>query len=349
MAGKITLSVFQALISSLFGDDEEEIDLIPDNLLRDSAISSFVDALPAPSTSMIDDNVKDLFNILLMYNEDDFDMPGVSFSDKMDLYKKYGDAVPTYGGFSTLIKTSEKSPVTAMLNGVLGMLGPAGDWTMKHANIITTLFKRGDSYTTSSGRERFIRPEDQDIFAMSTALKAIQLPANIVGLGSKELDYFAKAMDDMPIDRALNSEEELAAYEVIAKAFSNDPELRAFINSSEEMGVDRLMKILRHQSQEDLSTLAKGSSVSKFKRAIKPAVAEGVLRDLMPKEYSNYMNEVRRLSGEPAKKIALVLNLKRSRMSPEEYDRYTKFAYIYLGIKSESSLNSVALEQLLSK
>jgi len=147
----------------------------------------------------------------------------------------------------------------------------------------------------------------------------------------------------------LNSEEELAAYEVIAKAFSNDPELRAFINSSEEMGVDRLMKILRHQSQEDLSTLAKGSSVSKFKRAIKPAVAEEVLRDLMPKEYSNYMNEVRRLSGESAKKMALVLNLKRSRMSPEEYDRYTKFAYIYLGIKSESSLNSVALEQLLSK
>ena len=350
VASQLSLSIFQALWSSLTGDDdEEEKNIIPDNLLRDAGIKSFVDAFPSPSVSAVDDNVKDAFNYFLMVNEDDYDMPGLSRTDRFEVYKKYGDAVPTYGGFTTTLKVAEESPLTAAISSVLGMLGPSGKFAMDSYNSASTLLKGGDSYITNSGRERFIRPEDRDAFFMSTALRSILYSANIIGLGSKELDYFAKAMDDMPIDRALNSEEELAAYEVITKAFSNDPELQAFIDSSEKVGVDRLMKILKSQAENDITTLAKGASVSKFKRAIKPAVGEEVLKDMMPAEYSKHMSGVRRLSGESAKKIALVLNLNRSRMSPEEYDRYTKFVYIYLGIKSESSLKSVIMEQSLAR
>ena len=350
VASQLSLSIFQALWSSLTGDDdEEEKNIIPDNLLRDAGIKSFVDAFPSPSVSAVDDNVKDAFNYFLMVNEDDYDMPGLSRTDRFEVYKKYGDAVPTYGGFTTTLKVAEESPLTAAISSVLGMLGPSGKFAMDSYNSASTLLKGGDSYITNSGRERFIRPEDRDAFFMSTALRSILYSANIIGLGSKELDYFAKAMDDMPIDRALNSEEELAAYEVITKAFSNDPELQAFIDSSEKVGVDRLMKILKSQAENDITTLAKGASVSKFKRAIKPAVGEEILKDMMPAEYSKHMSGVRRLSGESAKKIALVLNLNRSRMSPEEYDRYTKFVYIYLGIKSESSLKSVIMEQSLAR
>jgi len=352
MASKIIVSVFQALIRSLFFDDDEEIDLLPENLFRDSAVSTFVDSIPLPSISMVDDNVKDFFNTLLMYSEDDFDMPGLSLKERLQMYKKYGGAVPTFAGYSNTIKTENESFAISFIESALGVLGPAGDFTMKGINTAIVgydLLKGDNSYVTSSGRRRFIRPEDQDLFAMSTALKAIQVPLNVFGIGSKELDYFAKAMDDRPLDRALSSEEELAAFELVKRMVEKDPQVQALINSSEEIGIDRLMMILQDQRDEDTATYLKGLSVSKFDRAIDPAMAESYLKRVMPSEYSKHMSEVRRLSGESAKKIALVLKLKKSKMTPDEYNRYSKFVKSYLFIKSESSLLSLKTEQIFSE
>ena len=298
---------------------------------------------------MIDDSVRDSFNYRIFFNEADYDIPGLEQEDKFALFKKYGPAIPTYGdSYREILKGMETEPEKRALYSLLGLTGPAGQKFRDITTAIDRLNRDGKSYTTNSGSERFVRPEDQEHMQISTILRATLHGANFVGLGVKELEYFAKAMDDMPMNRSLTSEEEAAAYEFVTQAFSEDPELRAYLEAGEDIGVDKLMRILKMQAESDLTTLDKGISVSKFKSALKPAVAEKLLQITMPDQYSKHANEIRRLSKESSKKIASVLKAKEREMTEEEYNAYYNFAFFYLGIKSEALLESMITEKALA-
>ena len=346
IASKMTMALFNEIVKQAMGDDddeEKEFDVV--QTLKESGVSAVVDALPVPSIGMVDDNVRDAFNYYVFFNEADYDIPGLEKEDKFALFKKYGPAIPTYGDSYADMAQNEKEPGTRALYSLLGLTGPAGQKFRDITTAIDRLNRDGKSYTTNSGSERFVRPEDQEHMQISTILRTALHGANLVGLGSKELEYFAKAMDDMPMNRSLTSEEEAAAYEFVTQAFSEDPELRAYLEAGEDIGVDKLMRILKMQAESDLTTLDKNISTSKFKSALKPAVAEKLLQNMMPEQYSKHANEMRRLSKESSKKIASVLKAKEREMTEEEYNAYFNFAFFYLGIKSEAGLESILTEK----
>jgi len=346
LAHKMTKAFFNEIAKLVMGDDddeEKEFDFMQE--IKEAGVSAVVDALPVPSIGMVDDNVRDAFNYYVFFNEADYDIPGLEKEDKFALFKKYGPAIPTYGDSYADMAKNEKEPGTRALYTLLGLTGPAGQKFRDITTSIDRLNRDGKSYTTNSGSERFVRPEDQEHMQISTVLRATLHGANLVGLGSKELEYFAKAMDDMPMNRSLTSEEEAAAYEFVTQAFSEDSELRAYLDAGEDIGIDKLMRILKMQAESDLTTLDKGISVSKFKSALKPAVAEKLLQNMMPEQYRKHANEMRRLSKESSKKIAAVLKAKEREMTEEEYNAYFNFAFFYLGIKSEAGLESILIEK----
>jgi len=352
VASKLTLAAFSYLWSALSGDDDDEekfTDHIPDKLLRDSGVQTVVDMLPAPSTSIIDDTAKDAFNYYVFFNESDYDMPGLEKMDKFVLYKKYGDAMPTYGGLVQRLAVEDETPFITFTNTLLDGIGPAGDMMKDVQKSYAVLENDGQSYISGSGRERFIRPEDQDDFRTSHMLRLGLMGANMMGVGVKEMEYFSKAMDNQAIDRALSSEEELAAYELVSKAMSGDPEIKAMLNASKNTDVDRLVSILKMQAENDPATLSRGTSISRFMKALDPAIAEQILQRNMPLEYKEHMKEVRRLTRETPKKIAAVMRAKEESMSPDEYSRYENFLFVYLAFKSEQSINNILLERALSK
>ena len=352
VASKLTLAAFSYLWSALSGDDDDEekfTDHIPGELLRDSAVQTVVDMLPAPSTSVIDDTAKDAFNYYVFFNESDYDIPGLEKMDKFVLYKKYGDAMPTYGGLVQRLAVEDETPFITFTNTLLDGVGPAGDIMKDLQKSYAVLENDGQSYISGSGRERFIRPEDQDDFRTSHMLRLGLMGANMMGVGVKEMEYFSKAMDNQAIDRALSSEEELAAYELVSKAMSEDPEIKAMLNASKNTDADRLVSILKMQAENDPATLSRGTSISRFMKALKPAVAEEILQRNMPLEYKEHMKEVRRLTRETPKKIAAVMRAKEESMSPDEYSRYENFLFVYLAFKSEQSINNILLERALSK
>ena len=339
--------VTRALISELLknlGDDEEEFDLdeifTDPKTLRQAGVQTVLDAIPLPSTPAIDNEVKDLFNYHLFFNASDYDAPGLEDKDARELFKQYGDAVTTYGtGVS-----DKKGPVTNLILNAMGFLGPAGKYIMDLEKMLEPTLNGGTSYTTGSGRERFIRPEDRADFMLSNTLRTLLSFANLAGVGLKELDYVAKALDDMPKNRALSSEEQLAAFETILIAIGNDPEIQATIEGMEGAGPERLLSILQKQAEEDPVTLARGLSQAKFKSALKQAVGDKVTEMMFPQEYKKYSAEVRRISRRSPKEIAAVIRGKEGEMNPDDFKRYNNFLLYYIALNSEATFNNVLIE-----
>ena len=342
---KVMTAVISSLIKSL-GDDEEEFDLYEiftdPKTLREAGIQTVLDAAPLPSTPSIDNNVKDLFNYHLFFNASDYDAPGLEDKDAFELFKQYGDAVTTYG--PTLKAQDARDTATNFLLTAIGFLGPAGKFVMDLEKMLEPTLNGGTSYTTGSGRERFIRPEDQADFMLSNTLRTLLSFSNLAGVGVKELDYVAKALDDMPKDRSLTTEEQLAAFETILIAIGNDPETKATIEGMEGVGPQRLLNILKKQAEEDPVTLARGLSQTKFKSALKQAVGDKATEMFFPQEYRKYSAEVRRISRRSPKEIAAVIRGKEGEMNPDEFKRYNKFLLYYIALNSKATYNNVLLE-----
>ena len=185
---------------------------------------------------------------------------------------------------------------------------------------------------------------------MSQVMRLSMHALSFGGLSFKEFDYFAKGMDNVAIDSSLSSEEAAAAYDLIAASFTEDPDLKAAIEAVEGgVGLERLSNLVNKQIEEDISTVAKGTSVSKFKRALKPAIADEWLKRNMPIEHRKHIKEVSTLANMSAKNIAAVLKAKRGLMTPEDYERYNTFVQLYIGIKSQQSLRSLLTELALSE
>jgi len=179
---------------------------------------------------------------------------------------------------------------------------------------------------------------------LSNTLRTLLSFANLAGVGVKELDYVAKALDDMPKDRALSSEEQLAAFETILIAIGNDPEIKATIEGAESAGPGRLLSILQKQAEEDPVTLARGLSQAKFKSALKGAVGDKVTEMMFPQEYKKYSAEVRRISRRSPKEIAAVIRGKEGEMNPDDFKRYNNFLLYYIALNSEATFNNVLIE-----
>ena len=339
--------VMTALISEFvkgFGDDDDESNLdeilTDTKTIRESAVQTVLDAIPLPSTPAIDNKVKDFFNYYLFFNASDYDAPGLEDKDAFELFKQYGDAVTTYGSGVT----DKKGPVQNAILTALSVLGPGGKFAMDLEKMLEPTLNGGTSYTTGSGRERFIRPEDRADFMLSNTLRTLLSFANLAGVGVKELDYVAKALDDMPKDRALSSEEQLAAFETILIAIGNDPEIKATIEGAESAGPGRLLSILQKQAEEDPVTLARGLSQAKFKSALKGAVGDKVTEMMFPQEYKKYSAEVRRISRRSPKEIAAVIRGKEGEMNPDDFKRYNNFLLYYIALNSEATFNNVLIE-----
>ena len=343
---RIMVAVIAEFVKGLFGDDDEEDEsnlgeiLTNKKLLRESSVQTVLDMLPLPSSPAIDNKVKDFFNYYLFFNASDYDAPGLEDKDAFELFKQYGDAVTTYGSGVT----DKKGPVQNAILQVLSILGPGGKFAMDLEKMLEPTLNGGTSYTTGSGRERFIRPEDQADFMLSNTLRTLLSFANLAGLGIKELDYVAKALDDMPKDRALSSEEQLAAFETVLLAIEGDAAFKSTLQGAEDAGPERLLSILQKQAQEDPVTLARGLSESKFKSALKGAVGDKVTEMFFPQEYKKYSAEVRRLSKRSPKEIAAVIRGKEKEMDPDDFKRYNNFLLYYIAFNSEATLNNVLIE-----
>lgn len=179
---------------------------------------------------------------------------------------------------------------------------------------------------------------------LSNTLRTLLSFSNLAGVGVKELDYVAKALDDMPKDRSLTTEEQLAAFETILIAIGNDPETKATIEGMEGVGPQRLLNILKKQAEEDPVTLARGLSQTKFKSALKQAVGDKATEMFFPQEYRKYSAEVRRISRRSPKEIAAVIRGKEGEMNPDEFKRYNKFLLYYIALNSKATYNNVLLE-----
>ena len=339
--------IMTALISEFvkgFGDDDDEsnLDEILTNAktIRESAVQTVLDATPLPSTPAIDNKVKDFFNYYLFFNASDYDAAGLEDKDAFELFKQYGDAVTTYGAGTT----DKKGPVQNAILTALSVLGPGGKFVIDLEKMLEPTLNGGTSYTTGSGRERFIRPEDQADFMLSNTLRTLLAFSNLAGVGVKELDYIAKALDDVPKDRALSSEEQLAAFETVLLAIDNDPDTTATIEAAEGAGPERLLSILQKQAEEDPVTLARGLSQSKFKSALKGAVGDKAVEMVFPQEYKKYSAEVRRISRRSPKEIAAVIRGKEGEMNPDDFKRYNNFLLYYIAFNSEATLNNVLIE-----
>ena len=339
---KIMTALISEFVKGFGDDDESNLDEILTNAktIRESAVQTVLDATPLPSTPAIDNKVKDFFNYYLFFNASDYDAAGLEDKDAFELFKQYGDAVTTYGAGTT----DKKGPVQNAILTALSVLGPGGKFVIDLEKMLEPTLNGGTSYTTGSGRERFIRPEDQADFMLSNTLRTLLAFSNLAGVGVKELDYIAKALDDVPKDRALSSEEQLAAFETVLLAIDNDPDTTATIEAAEGAGPERLLSILQKQAEEDPVTLARGLSQSKFKSALKGAVGDKAVEMVFPQEYKKYSAEVRRISRRSPKEIAAVIRGKEGEMNPDDFKRYNNFLLYYIAFNSEATLNNVLIE-----
>ena len=346
--GKLIYAMFAKLASD--DEDKEFGEYLPENMWRDAGIQTLIDGLPTPPIGKIEDSAKNLINRHVLFSESDYDIPGLTIEEKYNLFKRYGAAIPTYSTGIREAYNPEASALRSTLDQAAQLLGPGGQKYQDMMMLVENIQRGGSSYVTRSGKVRYVRAESRGDFMMSQVMRLSMHALSFGGLSFKEFDYFAKGMDNVAIDSSLSSEEAAAAYDLIAASFTEDPDLKAAIEAVEGgVGLERLSNLVNKQIEEDISTVAKGTSVSKFKRALKPAIADEWLKRNMPIEHRKHIKEVSTLANMSAKNIAAVLKAKRGLMTPEDYERYNTFVQLYIGIKSQQSLRSLLTELALSE
>ena len=336
MAGHMSeLAAFHAIgkvlipaIASLFIDDEEEESKYKNSKLLDIAGSMLADMNPLPPLGYLEDVVKEMTNKYMLFpvSEGMDGVPGFlegeNYDERYERWKNTSATIPTYNSNPEL-----------SASGLLKVgMGPYGEFVTDAANTVKNLMEDGNKVYSSTGREYFVRPEDKEQMDMFFAMKFMLAMGQMSGFSSKEIDILARRMDDLPRERSLRSEEELAGYEMISKAMlSDNQELMQVLG--EGTGVERFERILKEQL--NYSPYDAEKAASKFKKGAKDAAIEISLRKM--DGYSTHIRDIRSIfmNAGDAKDYFSIINKRKNAMPADEFKEFKNLADIYMaGMRS---------------
>ena len=358
-AATVCFEILKYAAQSLFDDDDETWEEISEKVgsiilgkttLQRAAAKTVLDAIPLPSMPTVEAVVTDEINYRVLFNEADirerYDSAGLSREELFELFLREDPrALPVYGP-SMRRETGLGKGVDSML-GLIGLLGPAGDYAQQLTLTTTRALSESDSYIDSRGNERFIRPEHRDAFKLSNQAQAVMHVLNLGGIGVKEIDYMAKALDDEAIKSALSRGEDAAAAELLADFFLDGPSAEGIENAGE--GLDRLLEIMAEQEMAgDYGRLLKETSAERFERALESLAEETLVFELYPDMAKKHGTDVRRLAKKPAREILGVLAIKKNYMDSADYVNYEAFVQSYIAVSSPTKFEDLMLEMLIS-
>ena len=211
-------------------------------------------------------------------------------------------------------------------------MGPYGEFVNDAANVVRNLMEDGNKVYSSTGKEYFIRPEDKDQMDMFFAMKFLMAMGQMAGFSSKEIDILARRLDDMPRERSFGSEEELAAYEMIARSVLAED--RDFLATLEDgSGIERFQRILIEKL--NYSPFDAEKAASKFQKGAKAAAVELSMREM--DGYAQHIRDIRVIfknAGDAKDYFAMVNNRKNS-MDAAEFAEFKSLADLYMaGMRS---------------
>ena len=311
-----------AVASLIVGDEEEESEF-KDSPLLNIVGSMVVDMLPIPPVGYSDDLLKEFGNYAFLYKlpqmlGEESLQPTLGETDA-EMYERAKRARP-------MIRTYHQGADLSMKSAMGLMFGPYGQYINDVANIVENLATQDNKVISASGREYFVRPEDKDRMDLHHGARFLLAMTQMFGFSSKEMDIIVRKLDDMPRERAFNSEEELAAYEVIMKGFRQENEIADLLN--DEAGNARFNKLL--QEKGGLSPFESERITNRFGRGLVKSAAEEALRE-MP-GYNKYIRDIRMIdkASKNAKDFGAMVDRRKDEMSPEEFLDFKNLTDTYM-------------------
>ena len=315
-------------IASLFVDDEEEESKYRNNAWLDIAGSVLSDMNPLPPIGYLDDVSKEMLNRYFLFplSEGMDGMPsflgGESSDERYERWKNTSATIPTY-------HSSPKLSAGALLKVTFG---PYGEFALDAKNSYDNLVERSNKVYSSTGKEYFIRPEDKDQMDMFFAMKFLMAMGQMAGFSSKEIDILARRLDDMPRERSFGSEEELAAYEIIARSVLAED--RDFLATLEDgSGIKRFQRILIEKL--NYSPFDAEKAASKFEKGAKVAAVELSMRGM--DGYAQHIRDIRVIfkNAGDAKDYFVMVNNRKNSMDAAEFAEFKNLADFYMaGMRS---------------
>jgi len=315
-------------IASLFVDDEEEESKYRKNPWLDIAGSVLSDMNPLPPIGYLEDVSKEMLNRYLLFplSEGMDGVPkflgGDSSDDRYERWKNTSATIPTYSS----------NPELSASGLFKVVMGPYGEFGTDAHNTLKNLMEDGNKVYSSTGKEYFVRPEDKDQMDMFFAMKFLMAMGQMAGFSSKEIDIVARRLDDLPRERSLGSEEELAAYEMIAKSvFADDADFLATLEDGS--GIERFQRILIDKL--NYSPYDAERAASRFKKGAKETVVEISMRQM--DGYAQHIRDIRAIfkNAGDAKDYFTMVNNRKNSMDAAEFAEFKNLADFYMaGMRS---------------
>ena len=172
-------------------------------------------------------------------------------------------------------------------------------------------------------------------------LRSAVVGANIIGLGNKESEMILKKIDDLPVNRSLGSEEELAAYESILKAMqSNNPELIDVLKDIDSVGAQKRLSRMMSEVSDDPMLMQTVSN--KFSKGMNDSMAENVVRTKYPDTFSKHIAELRDISRRvtSSRDYYVLMRAKAEDMPAAEFKEFKDIATLFFSITSAGKINT---------
>jgi len=335
--------------SLVFPDDPEEAKPEKNFIQKWGPVITGVvnDFLPIPPFPVIDDYINHFFTKYIIFGmahggmwEDDYaSKKGQTFDE---MYKNWQNT----DGFKAVYNT-EFNPEDDTI-GILRLLGPIGDFSLETMNLFENVATDGNKVISPSGREYFVRPEDKEDMELSQLGRLLIAALSMSGLNIKEAERIFKAMDDLPMERKFNSEEELGMYETVVQALQEDDYFKDVADLLEEdQGLDRLLEIIQEHNKNGNLLDAK-ASLNKAKQSIKSIGSEHALRTEHPDLYRKYIRELRKMRKSlNAEDLSVLLRNRRESMTPTEYREFDLAVKVYFGIGGKGTVTNAMIMEAL--
>lgn len=344
MVGKILLP---AIVSAIFGDDEDQLtEEDKQKAWWDVGASTLVDFLPQIPLAMIDNSMRFAVNKYLIFpllEEDNFGIGEESYDERYERWSKVKGGVPIYGS-----RTEPGDPMS-----MLSYVGPYGQFlTESHNTMINVISMSSGSnkVVTSTGREYFVRPEDRPNMAMYFYMKLAMTGGNLIGFGNKEAEQLIKTLDNMGKERALGSEEDLAAYEVVADALAaSDPQFsEAVKNIDEKGGRVRFLKLMEEAGADPQQA---DKVANAFSKGFNQPIAETAMRKRFPDTFKKHIGELREIQRrvKNSRDYYVVMRAKALSMNTQDYKELSEMAQAYFSMLEPSKIETDIYLQALEE
>jgi len=334
--GKVILP---AIYTAIFGDDEDQLKSEDKTKAwYDVLVSTITDFQPMVPLAASDNLLRETMNkylIFPMMEEDNFGIGDETYDERYERWNKVKGGVPVYGSMSNN---------QSKIQGLMALAGPYGQFLSEMGNTFVNVesFASGSNkVTTATGREYFVRPEDRANMTMHYYMKMMVMGANLAGFGNKEFERYLKTLDNVPRNRALSTEEELAAYEAVAKSMSSSD--KQFLDAVEAMqdgaGPERLQKLLKEAGTDPYIIQ---QVTNRFSKGFDQPIAEKALRSRFPDTYSKHIAELRNIGKrvQNSRDYYVLMRAKAKTMPAQEFKELDELAQVYFGMLAPSKIET---------